>query len=159
MLFSAAYSLTTARCGGGSRVAPVTPDASLPGAIDAYWVAPHLDKIDSPGTKACQTTWRLVTNIIHYLRENHMKKRGCLVIEIVFAASLILFIVSFLTITPTTSNTYCTYIYIKEYKKLQKISKKLVSDFTSNDSQAVRLFTHHQVAAIFMLIIYNHYLS
>lgn len=40
--------LTVNRCGGSGWVAPVTPDASLPGAIDAYWVAPHLDKIYCP---------------------------------------------------------------------------------------------------------------
>lgn len=37
-------------------MAPVTPDAGLSGAIDAHWIAPHLDEIDGPGPEACQPT-------------------------------------------------------------------------------------------------------
>lgn len=48
--------LTVTRCGGGVRVAPVTPDARLSGAIDAHWVTPHLDKIYRARPEACQTT-------------------------------------------------------------------------------------------------------
>ncbi|CAB1455001.1 unnamed protein product [Pleuronectes platessa] len=49
--------LTTGRgSGGSSRVTPVAPDASLLGAIDAHWVAPHLDKIDGSRLEACQPT-------------------------------------------------------------------------------------------------------
>lgn len=59
--------LTAAGGGGGGRVAPVTPDAGLPGAIDAHWIAPHLDKIDGAGPEACQPTRRLITDIIHHL--------------------------------------------------------------------------------------------
>ncbi|KAG7235684.1 hypothetical protein INR49_002314, partial [Caranx melampygus] len=61
---------TTAGSGSCSWVAPVTPDASLSGAIDANWVAPHLDKIDSPRLESCQPTRCLITNIIHHLRES-----------------------------------------------------------------------------------------
>ncbi|KAF3834934.1 hypothetical protein F7725_027492 [Dissostichus mawsoni] len=48
--------LTADGSGGGGRMAPVTPDAGLPGAIDAHWVASHLDKINGPGSEACQPT-------------------------------------------------------------------------------------------------------
>lgn len=61
--------LTPVGCGGGGRVAPVTPDAGLPGAIDAHWAASHLDEINGPVPKAGETTGRLVTNIIHHLGE------------------------------------------------------------------------------------------
>ena len=67
---------TTVGSGGGSRVTPVTPDSSLPGAIDAHWVAPHLDKIDGSRTEACQPTWCLVTSIIHHLSEGTKRQRG-----------------------------------------------------------------------------------
>lgn len=42
--------------GGGGRVAPVAPDAGLPGAVDAHRVAPHLDEIDGTGPEACEPT-------------------------------------------------------------------------------------------------------
>lgn len=35
---------------------PVAPDPGLPGAIDAHWVAPHLDKIDGSRLEARQPT-------------------------------------------------------------------------------------------------------
>lgn len=54
--FSLGDVLTADGSGGGGRMAPVTPDAGLPGAIDAHWVAPHLDKINGPGSEACQPT-------------------------------------------------------------------------------------------------------
>jgi len=37
-------------------VAPVAPDAGLPGAVDAHRVAPHLDEIDGTGPEACEPT-------------------------------------------------------------------------------------------------------
>lgn len=48
-------------------MAPVTPDARLPGAVDAHRIAPHLDKIDGAGPEACEPTGCLVTHIIHHL--------------------------------------------------------------------------------------------
>lgn len=70
------FVLTSAGCGGSGRVAPVTPDAGLPGAIDAHWIAPHLDKVDGSWLEACQPTWRLVTDIVHHLWEGTKWQRG-----------------------------------------------------------------------------------
>lgn len=61
--------LTSVRCRGSSRVAPVTPDSGLSGAEDAHRVTPHLDEVDSPGTETRQPAQGLVTDIIHHLRE------------------------------------------------------------------------------------------
>lgn len=45
--------LTTVGCGRSCRVAPVTPNAWLPGAIDAHWSASYLDKINCARMEAC----------------------------------------------------------------------------------------------------------
>lgn len=71
--------LTTVWCRGSSWVAPVTPDSSLPGAINAHRVTPHLDKVDSPRTQTCQPARGLVSNIIHHLRER--KEMGVWLLE------------------------------------------------------------------------------
>lgn len=50
-------------------MAPVTPDSSLPGAVDAHRVAPHLDKVDSSRTETRQPARGLVPDVIYHLRE------------------------------------------------------------------------------------------
>lgn len=61
--------LTAARRGGGGGVAPVAPDASFLGAVDAIGVAPHLDEVDGARAEASQAAGGLVAHIIHHLQE------------------------------------------------------------------------------------------
>lgn len=68
--------LTTVWCGGSSRVAPVTPDSSLPGAINAHRVAPHLDEVDRPRTESRQPAGGLVPDVIHHLRDRRDRGRA-----------------------------------------------------------------------------------
>lgn len=61
-------------------MAPVAPDAGLPGAVDAHWVAPNLDKIHGSRFEAGQPARSLVPNIVQHLREDlFLEKdgRGC----------------------------------------------------------------------------------
>lgn len=61
-------------------MAPVAPDAGLPGAVDAHWVAPNLDKIHGSRFEAGQPARSLVPNIVQHLREDLFLEndgRGC----------------------------------------------------------------------------------
>lgn len=68
---------TTAGRGGGGRMAPVAPNAGLPRAKDAHWVAPHLDKIDGPRLEACEAARCQIADIVHQLMERSERNRVC----------------------------------------------------------------------------------
>lgn len=59
--------LTTEWSGSCCGVAPVAPDASLPGAQDAHRVTTHLDKVHRARPQACQPAGSLVPHIIYHL--------------------------------------------------------------------------------------------
>lgn len=68
--------LTIPRCGCCCWVAPVTPDTSFLGTIDAKWIATHLHKINSAGPQPCQSARGLIPHVIHNLLGNSKRVGG-----------------------------------------------------------------------------------